>query len=162
MIPQFEFCNLQPEILVVDDDLFVLESISTLLSEYNYSTVACDNAGCAVDQLQRSKFDVVLTDINMPGVTGLEFLDRVRVEYPEIPVILMTGYAELDSAIDAIKKGAFDFLVKPASPNYLIHAVGKAVGHRRLIQMEKSYKEMLNAFVEIAPHFDEIFMANED
>lgn len=149
MTSQSEFCNLRPAVLVVDDDRFVLESISSLLGEYNYSPIACENAGYATDKLREDQIDVVLTDIKMPVVTGIEFLDRVHAVYPEIPVILMTGYAELDMAIDAIKKGAFDFIIKPCRPDYLIHAIEKAVKYRRLTQIERNYKETLENTVKI-------------
>lgn len=149
MIPLVEVCNLNPAILVVDDDPFIRESISTLLGEYNYSAVACESAGEAMDRLREDKIDVVLTDIEMPGTTGIEFLGGVRAVYPEIPVILMTGFAELDMAVDAIKKGAFDFIIKPYSPDYLVHAIEKAVSHRRLSQIEKNYKTMLEDTVRI-------------
>jgi putative two-component system response regulator len=149
MISRTEVCNLNPSVLIVDDDPFVLESLSTLLHEYSYSAVACENAGYAMDKLQEDNIDVVLTDVAMPGITGIEFLGSIRAVFPEIPVILMTGFAELDTAVDAIKKGAFDFIIKPYKPDYIIHAIAKAVNHRRLSQIEKNYKEMLEDTVRI-------------
>lgn len=130
-------------ILVVDDDPYVLESISTLLQAFGFTVVANNNANDAVQTIQRQKVDVVLTDIKMPIITGVELLGMVHKYDPQIPVILMTAYAELDVAVDAIKKGAFDFITKPYNADYLVHTIEKAVKYADLIQMERDYKKDL-------------------
>jgi putative two-component system response regulator len=84
----------------------------------------------------------------MPGVTGLQFLEKIRSFNSDIPVIMMTAYAELDTTIDAIRKGAFDFLLKPFKPEYLAHSVGKAIDHYRLKQLEKDYTSTLENTVK--------------
>ena len=96
-------------ILVVDDDPSVLESTSRLLSGFGYRVFSYVNAVDAAVKLQENNVRVVLTDILMPEVTGLQFLEKIRSFNSEIPVIMMTAYAELDMTIDAIRKGAFDF-----------------------------------------------------
>ncbi len=135
--------NPKYSILIVDDDPFVLESISLLLKEYGYSTVTCDNARCALDKLKSIKIDAVLTDIVMPVVSGIELLEEIhKIDY-EMPVILMTAYADMDKAIEAIKKGAFDFIIKPYKTDQLVHSTEKAASYYRLIQKEKEYKNTL-------------------
>ena len=86
---------------------------------------------------------MVLTDIMMPEVTGLQFLEKIRTFNSEIPVIMMTAFAEMDMTIDAIRKGAFDFLLKPFKPEYLAHSVKKAIDHYRLKELEKDYTSTL-------------------
>ncbi len=130
-------------IFVVDDDTYVLESVSVLLNKYGYSVITCENAKEAMAKLQENKIDIVLTDIKMPVVSGIELLGEIHKLNPEIPVILMTAYAELDIAVDAVKKGAFDFIIKPYKPEYLIHSIEKVVEYNRLINLEKNYKNML-------------------
>src|SRR5574337_314720 len=130
-------------LLIVDDDPYVLESISTLLKEYDYTVYTSQNANEAMKQVESVHLDVVLTDIKMPSVTGIELLQRIHAVNPQIPVILLTAFAELDVAVDAIKRGAFDFITKPYNPEYLVHSVEKAVKYTRLIQMERNYKDML-------------------
>ena len=130
-------------LLVVDDDPYVLESISTLLTELGYTLHTCQSAHDAMNLLQKTPVDVVLTDINMPQATGIDLLESIHKYNPQIPVILMTAFAELDIAVDAIKQGAFDFITKPYNPDYLMHAVEKAVKYTSFIQMEKNYKIML-------------------
>ena len=104
-------------ILVVDDDPSVLESTSRLLSAFGYLVFPYGNATDAVMKLQEeNNIRVVLTDIMMPEVTGLQFLEKIRSFNSDIPVIMMTAYAEMDMTIDAIRKGAFDFLLKPFKP----------------------------------------------
>jgi putative two-component system response regulator len=84
----------------------------------------------------------------MPEVTGLQFLEKIRSFNSDIPVIMMTAYAEMDITIDAIRKGAFDFLLKPFKPEYLAHTVKKAVDHYRLRQLEKNYTSTLEKNVK--------------
>jgi len=130
-------------LLIVDDDPYVLESISILLREFGYTVHACQNAHDAMKQVEKNLYDVVLTDIKMPQVTGIELLQSIHTYNSQIPVILMTAFAELDIAVDAIKLGAFDFITKPYNPDYLLHSVEKAVKYTKFIEMEKHYKIML-------------------
>jgi len=130
-------------ILVVDDDPYVRESTASLLREFGYSVVTSISARDALAELKENKFDAVLTDIKMPDITGIELLDKIHTLNPEIPVVLMTAYADLDAAINGIKKGAFDFITKPFSPDYLMHTIEKAGKYSKLVQIEKNYKSML-------------------
>lgn len=134
-------------ILVVDDDPYVLESISTLLRAFGFTVNTCNNANSAIQEIQRTAVDVVLTDIKMPVLTGVDLLGMIHKFDPQIPVILMTAYAELDVAVDAIKKGAFDFITKPYNADYLVHTIEKAVKYSGLIQMERDYKKNLEETV---------------
>jgi putative two-component system response regulator len=137
-------------ILVVDDDPSVLESTSRLLSAFGYLVLPYGNATDAVMMLQEANnVRVVLTDIMMPEVTGLQFLEKIRAFNSEIPVIMMTAFAEMDMTIDAIRKGAFDFLLKPFKPQYLAHSVKKAIDHYRLKELEKNYTSTLEKDVKI-------------
>src|SRR5512139_3163757 len=135
-------------ILVVDDDPYVLESVTALLKQCGYIVVPCANAEEAMARLQETGVDTVLTDIKMPVITGIELLEIIHNLNPDIPVILMTAYAELDIAVEAVKKGAFDFIIKPYKPTYLLHSIEKGVKYNRLVQMEKNYKFMLQDMVE--------------
>lgn len=134
-------------ILVVDDDPLVLESTSRLLSGFGYLVFPCGKAADAAMKLREHNICAVLTDFMMPEVNGLQFLDMVRSFNSEIPVIMMTAYAELETAIDAIRKGAFDYLLKPFRSEYLVHSVKKAVDHYQLKQLEKNYTSMLEGKV---------------
>ncbi|MBF0606619.1 MAG: HD domain-containing phosphohydrolase [Candidatus Magnetobacterium sp. LHC-1] len=132
-------------ILVTDDDPFVRESLSILLRENGYDVMTCSNAMDALELVSAHSeiLDVVLTDIKMPGISGVGLLDRLHGSYPDIPVILMTAFAEIDVVIDAIKKGAYDFIIKPYRYEQLFYSVEKAVRYARLLRMEKDYKRTL-------------------
>jgi putative two-component system response regulator len=130
-------------VLVVDDNTFVLESTSELLEARGYRVTACSDAKEAIQKALHDEFYAVLTDVKMPGLSGIELLERLHEINPELPVIIMTAYADLDVAVDAIKKGAFDFIIKPYRPDYLVHSVKKAVDYYRLIRMEHDYKHRL-------------------
>ncbi|HHT9136412.1 MAG TPA: response regulator [Candidatus Wunengus sp. YC60] len=138
----------QSTILVVDDEPYVLESVALLLDRFDFSVRTCGHPEEALRKLKSNKVDVVLTDIKMPGMSGIELLGEIRKFNTEIPVILMTAYAELDTAIDAIKNGAFDFIIKPFKSQYLVRCIERAVEHGRLRQMEKNYKQVLEETVK--------------
>ena len=135
-------------IFVVDDDQYVLESVSALLKEYGYSISTCSNGGDAVAMFLKNNFDVVLTDIKMPVMSGIEFLGKIRETNKDIPVIMMTAYTGIDAAVAAIKNGAFDFIIKPYKPEYLLHSIEKAIKYNGLLQIEKNYKKMLEDTVQ--------------
>lgn len=137
------------KIFVVDDDRFVLESVTSLLTEHGFDISSFTNGKDAVKQFIMEPVDLVLTDINMPIMDGLELLEKIRFLDSETPVVLMTAYADLDVAVKAIQKGAFDFIIKPYRPPYLVHTVEKGVNFKRLTQIEKNYKTELERTVEL-------------
>ncbi|MBJ6724708.1 HD domain-containing phosphohydrolase [Geomesophilobacter sediminis] len=134
-------------VIVVDDDPYVLESVAMLLSVGGFEVHPFSNGFEALDELRRCPPDVVLTDVNMPKITGIELLEKIHEIDRDIPVILMTAYAELEMAVSAIKKGAFDFIIKPFKPPYLIHSVEKGANYKRLVLIEKNYKMELERTV---------------
>lgn len=134
-------------ILVVDDDPQMRESVSMLLSACGHDMVTAENGEQAIEKFQQTDIDVVLTDIRMPGISGVELAERLHDLNPELPVILMTAYAEIDVSVDALHKGAFDFIIKPYKPDYLIRAIGKAIRFSEMNRLEKNYKEQLEAEV---------------
>ena len=138
----------QGTIFVVDDDHYVLESVTTLLREFGFTVISFDNGQEAIRRFASEPVDLVLTDINMPGMTGIELLEKIRYLDRETPVLLMTAYADLDTAVKAIQKGAFDFIIKPYRPPYLLHAVEKGINFKRLTNIEKNYKRELEQTVE--------------
>jgi signal transduction histidine kinase len=134
-------------VLVVDDDPDVLEATSLMLGEFGYTVVPSSSAGDAIKKLATdSSIDVVVTDIVMPEVSGINLLEKVHHINPKTPVILMTAYADMENVIDALKKGAFDFIIKPFSLELLVHSVEKAVKFNRMTQREKEYKHLLEEF----------------
>lgn len=134
-------------VIVVDDDPYMLESLAMLLGDFNFAVHAFDNGQAAFQHCFTTEVDLVLTDINMPEMGGIELLEKIRGFDTETPVILMTAYAELDVAVEAVKKGAFDFIIKPYKPLYLFHAIEKGINFKRLSRIEKNYKAELEETV---------------
>ncbi|TAN45628.1 MAG: hybrid sensor histidine kinase/response regulator [Nitrospirae bacterium] len=130
-------------VLVVDDDRDVLRITAWRLSEDGYDVTPCGKAADALTALQNMKCDVVVTDIVMPEMTGIELLEKIHETTPDMPVILMTGYVDFEKAVNAVKFKAFDFLIKPYTPEQIVFSVEKAIKYRRLIDREKEYKAML-------------------
>ena len=135
-------------VILVDDDPYVLESVALLLSVSGFEVHPFSNGMQALELLRQSPPDVVLTDVNMPQMSGIELLEQIHDFDKDIPVILMTAYAELEMAVSAIKKGAFDFIIKPFKTPYLIYAVEKGINYQRLVLVEKNYKAELERQVQ--------------
>ncbi len=134
-------------VIVVDDDPVVLMSSSMLLSDKGFSVFAHSSADEAVAKLKENNVSAVLTDVQLPGLSGLEFLRIIRTVNPGIPVILMSAYAEVDVTVQAIHEGAFDFIMKPFKPAVLANSVTRAVEYYRLAQLEKNYTQTLETAV---------------
>jgi putative two-component system response regulator len=126
-------------VVVVDDDEQVRESVAMLLQLSGFTVNSFPGGREALAGLAEGRPEVILSDINMPGMTGIEFLGAFREQDKETPVILMTAYAELDMAVSAVKNGAYDFIIKPYQPHYLLHAIEKAAQFRRLRLLERTY-----------------------
>ncbi len=123
--------SLSEKIVIIDDEKRMCDSLSALLSGEGYRVEAFQNSADAVAQLGRDRIDLVISDIKMAGPDGLEILRLVKERDPAIPVILMTGYASLETALEAINKGAYDYLLKPVEFAYLALAVRRALEKRR-------------------------------
>ena len=130
-------------ILVVDDEPSISELLKKMLSKWGFHV---DTANCLLDarnMLKCRPYSLVLTDIVMPGESGLDLLEHIHLDYPDIPVILISGHAELDMAIDAVKKGAFDFLNKPFDTHILKRRLNEAIEYFETIQQERQTRSLL-------------------
>ena len=125
-----------PWILVVDDDQAILEMIQELLNS-DYLVDSVTNVKEAQSRLQTRAYDLVLTDMVMPELGGMELLKYTRLHYPEIPVIVFTGFANFHEAVTAVKLGAFDYLTKPIQIEILRHTLAHALEFRRLSMVQK-------------------------
>ncbi|MBI4409291.1 MAG: sigma-54-dependent Fis family transcriptional regulator [Gemmatimonadetes bacterium] len=124
----------QDRILVVDDEPHIGESIKDALERVGYAVDVSLDAEAALARLDRDSFDLVLCDIKLPGMDGYELLRRVKEFYPELDVVMITGYASIESAVASVKEGAADYLSKPFTPEQVRHAVVHALERRHLVQ----------------------------
>ena len=120
-----------PSILIVDDEEYVRNFLFDALKIVPYKVEAVSNSDDAIALLEKESFDLILSDVNMPGISGMGLLSLCRDKYPHIEIILITGDPELDSAVDSIKLGAFDYLSKPILPDKLYERVSSALKQRQ-------------------------------
>src|SRR6266850_120830 len=128
-------------IMVVDDDGASRGLMAQILAEDGHVVVACSDGAEAMERLERDgEFDVVVSDIRMVDVDGLEVLDWVRKHAPETPVLLVTAFGNVDGAVDAIRRGAYDYISKPYDVNAIKLVVDRALRHRRLATENRRLK----------------------
>jgi two-component system response regulator HydG len=131
-------------ILVIDDDPAIREACSAVFYEEEYSVQTADNGQTGLQIIREQNIDLVLLDLKMPGIGGMDLLKIIREEDPEIVVIIITGYGTIESAVNAVKLGAFDFLAKPFTPDLLRVSVKRCLSVRRLSRQNRLLKEELN------------------
>jgi len=112
--------------LVVDDEQIVLDSIRKLLKRDNYEVFDALSVEAAFEILKNNRIDIILTDLMMPEIDGLEFMEMVRKDHPNLPVIMITGYATINTALQATQLGAFDYIAKPFSKKELLGVLQRA------------------------------------
>ena len=121
-------------VLVVDDEKNYLVVLEDLLEDEGYKVLTASSGAEALELIAQAPVDTVLSDIKMPGISGIELLDRISALDPDLPVILMTAFAEVDQAVEAMKKGALDHIQKPFDNRDVRRAVARGVEKRSLIK----------------------------
>ena len=129
-----------PSVLVVDDEKNMRLSLKKMLADERYSVRAVESAEDALALLGSEEFFMVITDARLGGMSGYDFLPKVRKQWPDLPVLMITAYATPKLAVEAIKAGAIDYLAKPFAPEELLHAVGRCVERYRLLQENASLR----------------------
>ncbi len=130
-------------ILIVDDEKNYLLVLEALLVDAGYEIITCDSASQALEVTSSHDLDLVITDMRMPGVDGMEFLAQLQGRQPELPVIMMTAYATVEKAVEAMKRGAFDYITKPFKNEELILTIRKAIEMHRLKQENRLLSQEL-------------------
>jgi len=133
--------NEEIKVLVVDDEKVVREGCQRVLAGKGYEVVSAENGQKAMDILKTDKIDIILLDLKMPVMSGEEVLEKVRNQYPDIPVIIITGHGTVDTAVECMKKGAYDFITKPFQVDQFLLTVNRASEKRRLEQKARLFQE---------------------
>ncbi len=115
-------------ILIVEDDRDLREALSTTLELAKYECISAESAEAAIPILEKRMVDLVVSDVNMPGMNGHELLDYIHRQFPGIPAMLITAYGQISDAVSAMQSGAVDYIVKPFEPNVLIESVQRVLG----------------------------------
>jgi two-component system, NtrC family, response regulator HydG len=124
----------QGKLLIVDDELSVRDSLGKWFREEGYEVTTVENASDALNRLAEQRWDAALVDIKMHGTDGIELQRRMHEVDPELIVIIMTGYASVETAVTALKNGAYDYVTKPLDPDEIAHLVKNALAHKRTTQ----------------------------
>jgi len=137
----------QPTILVIDDEKRIREGCYKILIKENCLVEMAENGESGLEMLAEKHYDIILTDLMMPGIGGMEVLAKVREQHPDSVSIVITGFATLEHSIEAMKKGAFDFIPKPFTPDHLRVVVSKAIQMTRTLQDIATEKTRLKTIV---------------
>lgn len=128
-------------ILIVDDEVIMRESLSGWLARDGHAVTTASSGEEALEKLEQSHFDILLVDIKMEGISGLEVLRKVKENDPDVAIVMITAYGSIATAIEAMKNGAYDYLLKPFDPNQLGVLIDKIVAHQAQIRENLYLKE---------------------
>jgi DNA-binding response OmpR family regulator len=135
------------QLLLVDDEERFLSTISKLLKKQGVSLLTATNGYDALDILNEHRIDAVILDVKMPGLDGVEVLRKIKHKYPLVEVIMLTGHASVESAVEGLKLGAFDYLIKPCDISVLLEKANEAYMKKRNME-EKIRKAKINRIVQ--------------
>ena len=168
-------------ILVADDDAVIREGLRRILTAEGYDVETVSNGRAALERLEQQRFKLLVTDLKMPGMSGLEVLQSLRACQPELPVVLITGYAAIDNAVEAMKNGATDYLSKPFSNEEIVCKVKNAMqsravliddiclwremsethGFDRLLGDSREMKRLYQRIMQVAPSDSTVLISGE-
>jgi PAS domain S-box-containing protein len=152
----------QPLILVVDDEPLILNMAKEILNSEGYQVETAGDGQQALQALETHAFDLVLTDMMMPDMSGMELVQHLRLHHPGTLAIVFTGYANYQDAVEAVKLGAFDYLPKPVQPEILRHAIGRALEYQRLVRSQKDLETVFQGAEALGWQAVELFSTTKE
>jgi two-component system phosphate regulon sensor histidine kinase PhoR len=129
------------KVLVVDDEKVVRDGCHRVLTGKNYEVITAENGRQAMNTLAKKSVDIILLDLKMPVMSGEEVLEKTYTQYPDIPVIIITGHGTIDTAVECMKKGAYDFITKPFQIDQFLLIINRATEKRKLEQKARQFQE---------------------
>jgi len=133
-----------PKILVIDDESSIRNTLKDILEYENYETVLAEDGFEALEKMDQGPFDVILCDVKMPKMDGIELLDKIKELDPDATVVMISGHGTIDTAVEAIKKGAFDFIAKPLDLNRLLITIRNAMDKTKLVSETRVLKRKVS------------------
>ncbi|MFZ0305034.1 MAG: HD domain-containing phosphohydrolase [Terracidiphilus sp.] len=134
-------------VLVVDDETQVRAMIGSTLERYGYDVHLASNGREALESITLNNFDLVLTDIVMQDVNGIALLERIHTQFPNLPVVMVTAIHDISVAIDSMRRGAYDYLLKPFEREHLMSTVHRALDHKQILDESHNYQQSLEQMV---------------
>jgi two-component system phosphate regulon sensor histidine kinase PhoR len=141
--------SIKPKILVIDDEKVVRKGCREVLSIDGFEVVLAENGEQGLKMIEKAHFDVILLDLMMPGLSGFDVLSHVKALHPDTSIIVITGYATIENSIEAMKKGAFDFIPKPFSPDQLRVVVSKAIEYTGALKDIANEKSRIRVLINL-------------
>jgi len=136
----------RPRVLVVDDEKFIRDIIADFLGMEGYIVRTAEDGSSAVNELERARYDMVISDLKMPRMGGLDLLKEVSKTHPDTLTVIMTGFGTVETAIDAMKRGAYDYILKPFKVEEVVHIVQRGLEKRRLTAENLRLREALSLY----------------
>src|SRR6187549_3445205 len=136
----------RPRVLVVDDEKFIRDIIADFLGMEGYIVRTAEDGTSAVNELERARYDMVISDLKMPRMGGLDLLKEVARTHPDTLTVIMTGFGTVETAIDAMKRGAYDYILKPFKVEEVVHIVQRGLEKRRLSAENLRLREALSLY----------------
>jgi DNA-binding NtrC family response regulator len=136
--------SVQQSILIVDDELIVRESLTKWFRQDGYRVESAEDANHAIKLMNEGPWDLALLDIKMPGMSGLDLQKRLKEIDKNTGVIMITAFASVESAVQALKEGAFDYVTKPIDPDHLSHIVSNALKHKKIVEENVQLREQIS------------------
>ena len=149
------------KILVIDDERSIRNSLKDILQYENYEVALAEDGPQGLDLAEKNVFDLVLCDIKMPKMDGIEVLEKLHFLTPDTPVVMISGHGDIDTAVESIKKGAYDFIEKPLDLNRLLIAIKNATDKSNLISETKVLKKKVSKKYQIIGHSSALIKAVE-
>jgi two-component system nitrogen regulation response regulator NtrX len=141
--------KIMQKILVIDDERAIRNTLREILEYEKFSVDDASDGSEGVKLIEKNKYDLILSDIKMPKMDGMEVLDRIMSIIPDTPVVLISGHGNIDTAVEALKKGAYDYIAKPIDMNRLLVTVRNALDKKQLVSETKSLKKKINKTFEM-------------
>ena len=132
------------KILVIDDERSIRNTLKDILEYEKYEVDLAEDGNKGIEKIRSAEYDIVLCDIKMPGLDGIEVLERLNILAPDTPVVMISGHGNIDTAVDSIKKGAFDYIEKPLDLNRLLITIRNAMDKSNLVTETKILKKKVN------------------
>jgi len=136
-------------ILVIDDERSIRNTLKEILQYEKYDVDIAEDGTKGLELLSKSEYDIILCDIKMPGMDGIEVLANIQVSHPDIPVVMISGHGNIDTAVESIKKGAYDYIEKPLDLNRLLITIRNAMDKSSLLTETKVLKKKVSQKYEI-------------
>src|SRR5689334_3697950 len=136
----------RPSILVVDDEKVIRDMLADLLDMEGFHVRTAEDGSSALEELSRAHYDLVLSDLKMPRMGGIALLDQISKVAPQAVTVIMTGFGTVETAIDAMKRGAYDYVLKPFKLEEVVHVVRRGIDKKRMVAENMRLKEAVSLY----------------